>query len=432
MIQNHSPSVLKELVFCNLTRKIKNLDDTILDRLNYELSIIEQHDLSYYFLNYKKIVDLCNKEGWLRSPGRGSATASLVNYCLDITKLNPLENGLYFERFINSDHFKGIDIDIDLPKGKRNILINYLLENFHDSTIRQFISPATAHSALPERYIYNGEEYARHPWAVIITPVQQLIELDYWDIGEEHFWIVKDWNSDRKLIDQHNYDILELDYLNVIQEVTSKLDESEQPYSISTEDNLTYKALIKGDNENVFQFSSPDLKPILKAYKPCSILDLAIINAVFRPGVFDKIPKVVHHKMYGYESTFRSDIRVEQILKETFGVLIFQETFLDIVTQIAGFEATEAEYYLRILSRRKNREKIDLFKKLFMEGCKIHSTLTSSEIELLATMMLKDGAQTFMKSHSLSYSMIGYWGAYYKTHFRELFDSSLTKSKLQL
>jgi DNA polymerase-3 subunit alpha len=174
------------------------------------------------------------------------------------------------------------------------------------------------------------------------------------------------------------------------------------------------------------------LKPILKAYKPSSILDLAIINAVFRPGVFDKIPKVVHHKMYGYESTFRSDIRVEQILKETFGVLIFQETFLDIVTQIAGFEATEAEYYLRILCRRKNQEKIDLFKKFFIEGCKIHSTLTSSEIELLATMMLKDGSQTFMKSHSLSYSMVGYWGAYYKTHFRELFDSSLTKSMLQL
>ncbi len=414
---------LQKEVYQGATEKFDTIDDNILDKLNLELSIIEQLNLSYYFLNYKIIVDFCNKEGWLCSPGRGFATASMVNYCLDITKLNPLENGLYFERFINSDHFKGIDIDMDLPKGKRNILINYLQENFHDSTIRQFISPATDHSSLPERYIHNGEEYARHPWAVIITPVQQLIELDNLDIGEEHFWIVKDWNNDRKLIDQHNYDILELDYLNVIQEVTSKLDESEQPYSISTQDALTFKGLIKGENENVFQFSSPDLKPILKAYKPSSILDLAIINAVFRPGAFDKIPKVVHHKMYGYESTFRSDIRVEQILKETFGVLIFQETFLDIATQIAGFEATEAEYYLRILSRRKNQEKIDLFKKLFKEGCKIHSTLTSSEIELLATMMLKDGSRTFMKSHSLSYSMIGYWGAYYKTHFGKEFEN---------
>ena len=419
---------LANKVFRGASEKFITTSDSILDRLNYELSVIEQLGLSYYFLNYKTIIDLCNKKGWLRTPGRGTAAASLVNYCLDITRLNPIEHGLYFERFLNIDHFKGINIDIDIPSGKRYLILELLPGLFPDNEIRQFLNPATVYPECPERYFIKGKEYVKNPTAVILTQ-KQPFDFELLEIGREYYWIENDSKEERKLIEPFRYDVLENDYLAFLSKISSKLIVREKPNKINLFDPATFNLLISGQTENIFLFSDAALKPILKAFKPASILEMAIISALYRPDLSDKIPKLIHHKFYGYKSAFPSDKRIEIILADTYGLLIFQESFLDIATQIAGLTATESEFYLRVLMTKKNTEKIEQFKEFFIRGCILHSTLNNIEIQLLTQMMIQEGPKTFQKSHSLSYSMVGYWGAYYKTHFRSVFDkTNLTES----
>lgn len=413
---------LKNAVFQRAVQKFSTFDDSIIDKLNYELSVIEQLNLSYYFLNFIAIIDICNHKGWLRSPGRGTSTSSLVNYCLDITKINPIEYGLYFERFINPDHFVGIDIDIDIPTGKRSLLIELLAAELMESKIHQYVFPPSKYNDEDVKYAHNGKEFVKHPFGILISDLTQFTDLETLVIENSKFCVLSDYKNSLRQISPYKYDVIENDYLAILQQICSHLDGSDQLYKISTKDKATFKLLNTGQTDNIFLFSDEELKPILKAFQPSTILEMAIINALYRPGLVDKIPKMIHNKKFGYEQPFSTDIRVGRLLSETYGLLVFQESFLDIVIQIAGFTTTEAEYYLRVLFKRKDFENIYHFKKTFIAGCKFHSTLTYQEINLLVEMLLLDGPQTFQKSHAISYSILGYWCAYYKTHFTKEFN----------
>ena len=413
---------LQNAVFLGAKQKFDTINDNILDRLNHELSIIDELNLSYYFLNYKAIVDICNEQGWLRTPGRGNATASLVNYCLDITKLNPIEHGLYFDRFINSSHFAGIGIDIDIPTGTRRLLIDLLAAKLTQYEIRQFVIPPSKFDEEKGRYSHNGKEFVRHPWGILITDFNHF-DFETLEIENNRFFILNEYPKGLRQISPFKYDVIENDYLAVLQQISSRLNNSDQLYNIPTNDKATFNLLTAGKTENIFLFSDDELKPFLKAFHPSTILEMAIINAVYRPGLVDKIPKVIHNKKFGYDQSFSSDARVGQLLSETYGLLIFQETFIDIVIYIAGFKATEAEYYLRVLCGKRNLVEINNFKQLFLAGCESTSVLIPEEAEQLADLLLTDGPYTFQKSHAISYSTIGYWGAYYKTHFGKEFEN---------
>ena len=420
---------LKKTVYQGASKKFNIIDDIILDRLNYELSIIELLNLSYYFLNCKAIVDICNDQGWLRSPGRSTATSSLVNYCLDITKLNPIEHGLYFERFINSDHFAGIDIDIDIPTGNRSFFINLLVAKLPECEIRQYVVPPSKYDEDKVRYSHNGKEFVKHPCGILVTDFNQFVDLETLEIENTKFCIFNDYKIGLRLISPFKYDVIENDYLAILQQISFRLDDSDQLYNIPINDKATFKLITSGQTDNIFSFSDIELKPLLKAFQPSTILEMAIINALYGPWMVNKIPKMIHNKMFGYDQPFSSDTRVDQILSETFGLLVFQESFLDIAIHIAGFKATEAEYYLRILCGKKNLVEINNFKQLFLTGCESFSELTTKETKQLANMLLKDGPFTFQKSHALSYTLIGYWGAYYKTHFTKEFNYFSLHSK---
>jgi DNA polymerase III subunit alpha len=414
---------LKNAVFQRAVQKFSTFDDSIIDKLNYELSVIEQLNLSYYFLNFIAIIDICNHKGWLRSPGRGTSTSSLVNYCLDITKINPIEYGLYFERFINPDHFVGIDIDIDIPTGKRSLLIELLAAELMESKIHQYVFPPSKYNDEEVKYAHNGKEFVKHPFGILISDLTQLTDLETLEIENSKFCVLSDYKNSLRQISPYKYDIIENDYLAILQQICSHLDGSDQLYKISTKDKATFKLLNTGQTDNIFLFSDEELKLILKAFQPSTILEMAIINALYRPGLVDKIPKMIHNKKFGYDQPFSSDIRVSRLLSETYGLLVFQESFLDIVIQIAGFKATEADYYLRVLCGRKNFLEINNFKQLFLAGCECYCTLTSVETQLLLQLLLIEGPFTFQKSHAISYSTISYWCAYYKTHFRKEFEN---------
>jgi len=288
--------------------------------------------------------------------------------------------------------------------------------------IRQYVIPPSKYDEDKVRYSHNGKEFVKHPWGILITDFKQFVDLETLEIENTKFSIINDYKKDLRQISPYKYDVIENDYLAVLQQISSHLDDSDQLYNIPTNDQATFNLLTTGQTENIFLFSDNELKTVLEAFQPSTILEMAIINALYRPGLVDKIPKMIQNKRFGYDQLFTSDARVGHLLTETYGLLVFQETFLDLVTQIAGFKAAEAEYYLRVLCGKKNLVEINNFKQLFLAGCVSSSALIHEEAEPLIDLLLTDGPFTFQKSHAISYSIVGYWGAYYKAHFGKEFE----------
>lgn len=163
---------LKELVFNGARDKKLKFTDSLLNKLNFELSVIENQDFINYFLLYSKVIQVCNELKLLRSYGRGSAASSLVNYCLDITKINPVCEDLIFEIFILPKHkqFPAIDIDIDIPKGCQKILIEKLKEKYPEYNSYFIAFTPTYDFENDYDDVCNGSTiYKKHPCGIIIT-----------------------------------------------------------------------------------------------------------------------------------------------------------------------------------------------------------------------------------------------------------------------
>ena len=153
---------------------------------------------------------------------------------------------------------------------------------------------------------------------------------------------------------------------------------------------------------------------------------------MFRPKLLDYIPRIIAYKNI-YEKPIQfSDVRVSEILKETYGWLIYQETFLHIAKEIAGMSFSEADIWRKKVIKDRSNTEIIAFCDKFTRGCREHSTLNEADICILTDMIVKMLLLTFQRTHALSYSIIGYWGAYYKTHFRTHFDKVFNESPINL
>lgn len=187
-------------------------------------------------------------------------------------------------------------------------------------------------------------------------------------------------------------------------------------------DKKVFKSISKGDLENIYMLENSSLSPMLSQFKPNSMHDLSIINAMSRQGIANYFPYVINNKFNTEEIFCFSDIRVSNLLKETYGLLIYQETFLHLSKEIAGISFKEANVWKSKIMRSRNDIDLMEFRTVFTNGCATHSSLDKIEIDFLTNMVVVMLRFTFQKSHSLSYSLIGYWGAYYKSHFRKQFN----------
>lgn len=207
----------------------------------------------------------------------------------------------------------------------------------------------------------------------------------------------------------------------------NKIGEEYHPYKLPLNDNATFNTFASGDLGNIFQFNASSLKQILHEFKPNSIHDLSIINAMFRPRLLEYITTIIRHKLDAKNDLFQSDIRVSEILRETYGFLIYQESFLHLSKEIAGIDFIEAEEWRRKILRDKTKTEITKFSSAFSNGCDKNSTLNDIEKANLISLITEMVYNVFPKAHSLSYSIIGYWGAFYKTYFRDYFDKAFSK-----
>ena len=413
-------SKLKALVYAGAKAKQVAFSQAVVERLAVELGAIEKAGCADYLLVYKGIIDICNRHGLLRSPGRGSACGSLVNYCLDITKINPLEENLIFERFLNTAVTKQLDIDIDIPMGKRELVLDELKKAYPDYHIH-LVAFEPPEAGLETSITLNGVNYREHSCAIIISKASYP-SIPQAEIGGNTYYLIHEYPKGMKKLEAHKFDVLELDYLNRLEQIAAQLDPKFHPYVLDKNDPETLAFFAKDDLEHIFQFSSKSIGQLLADFKPQRFQDLIIMNALFRPGAIPNISRVIRNKNQGYPEFYPSEPKMALILEETYGLILYQETFMHIAVQVAGFSYTEADSYRRVLARTDEYSLVEDFKVEFGEACKKNSCLSPVEIEHLTENCVQSMAHAFTKSHAASYATVAFWCAYYKTHFRDVFE----------
>lgn len=411
---------LKKLVYNGARSKELPLTDIVLDRLNYEFSIIDKQNLCNYFITYSRIIEVCNELNLIRTYNRGSAANSIVNYCLDITKINPIEENLIFERFILPQQKQLPDIDIDIPKGSQNIVIEKLKLKYPEYNSYS-IAYLPHYDTDKINVCYNNNIYKKHQSGIIIA-TEKLSSLNTFLYEEQEYYLALNQTKDK--IYDGKFDLIEQEVLNRLQLIVNQIEKKYHPYKLPLIDEKVFNLFATGNLDNIFQFDSPALKPLLAQFKPNSIYDLSIIFAMFRPGLKDYIPTIIHNKFNGNTHYFHCDTRVYDILSETYGLLIYQETFLQLAKEIAGISFAEAELWRRKIIKDKSNTELNAFFSVFNKGCKKYSTLNEIEMTSLNNLIVNMINYTFQKTHSLSYAIIGYWCAYYKTYFNTQFEEA--------
>ena len=448
------------------------------ERLRYELSVIEKMGFADYFLIVYDYVLFAKKHGILVGAGRGSAVGSLVSYSLGITDVDPLEYHLLFERFLNPERVTMPDIDIDFEETRREEVVEYVKKRYgrefvanimtfgtlksklvlrsvgkaleiNQSVIDHFLSFIDAKLTLKENlesekikyYVENNQDIQRmvqislkleglkkhistHAAGVVISskPLDEIIPVHY--SGEEMMTgITMNYLEDLGLL---KMDFLSLRNLTTMANIL-KLIEKNTGHKISINQiNLNDPKVLHlfqtADTVGVFQFESEGMKNFLKQLKPNNFSDIVAAIALFRPGPMENIPAFIRRKEGAEAITYLHPI-LEPILKETYGIIVYQEQVMQILSIIGGFSFAEADVIRRAMSKKK-RDVIENGRDKFIKGA-IQRGYEMSLAQNIYELILKFANYGFNKSHSVSYAIIGYQMAYLKCYYPVYYIANL-------
>ncbi len=473
-----SLAYLVSLTHKGLAKRLNNQDNPVYTkRLNYELSVIKNMGFVDYFLIVYDYVLYAKKNNILVGPGRGSAAGSLVSYTLGITNVDPLKYHLLFERFLNPERVSMPDIDIDFEYTKRNQVIDYVKNKYGEDKValimafgtlaskqalrdvarvldvpldltNKFVSLINAKLTLKENYNPSVQNYldnysilknvykialkleglkrhiSTHAAGVVIcsVPLDNLIPIinndNFIMTGFEHQYL-----EDLGIL---KMDFLALRNLTIIAQVLDLIKENTNETidlnAINLNDAEVFKLFCNGDTEGIFQFESSGMRNLMLKLKPTTFSDLVASVALFRPGPMQNIDMFIARKK-GMQKITYLDPALEPILKETYGIIIYQEQVMQILQTIGGYSYAEADNIRRAMSKKKE-EIIKADKEHF-----ISSALKRGYKEDLATsiyeLILKFANYGFNKAHSVSYALIGYQMAYLKANYPLYFITNL-------
>lgn len=455
----------------------------VIRRLDYELSMIERMGYSSYFLIVWDFIEFARSKGIPVGPGRGSAAGSLVAYVLGITNIDPLRYGLLFERFLNPDRVDMPDIDIDFCFERRGEVIDYVFNKYGHDCVAQVITFGTmaARAAIrdvgralnmpygdvdriaklvpmqlgitlehalevsPElREAYQSKPEVKelldlakavegmprhasvHAAGVVITrePLTEYVPLQKTNEGIVVTQFDMDLLKDLGLL---KMDFLGLRTLTVLDYAVDLIRQGRNEQvsldRLPLEDRLTYEMLSRGEALGVFQLESSWVRDMLKQMKPSRFEDIVAAVALCRPGPMENIPAYTRAKEEG--ATYPHPV-LEPILKDTYGIMIYQEQILQVAAAMAGFTLGQADLLRRAVAKKK-REDLDKYRELFVSGC-----LREGYAEKLANEMydliMKFANYGFNRSHAAAYGMVAYQTAYLKAHYPVEFMAALLTS----
>lgn len=478
-----SKEFLKNLSNKGLYKRLNgNITETYQKRLNYELDIILKMHFEDYFLVVYDYIKYAKQNGILVGPGRGSAAGSLVSYCLGITDVDPIKYNLLFERFLNPERVTMPDIDTDFPDTRRGEVIEYVKEKYGEDNVAGIITFGTLGGRasvrdvgrilnIPTKYIdiickkipFKGTlKELKHSDKEVNTMIENddklkllynivnLIEGNKRHTSIHAAGIVISYkplyeiipikpNDDINLTEYtmeylEELGLIKMDFLGiknlsiidgVIKDIERKTNKKLDFNKIPFDDPKVMKLFEEGQTSGIFQFESEGMKRFLKDLKPKNFIDLCNAIALFRPGPASNIPSFIKRKE-GKEKIEYLDESLKDILKETYGIIIYQEQIMLIAQKFAGYTLSEADILRRAMSKKKydvlKNEEVRFIEKSLKNG-------KSKEIAReLFDLILAFAGYGFNKSHSVSYSIVAYKMAYLKYYFPKEFYANLLSS----
>ena len=460
---------------CSERRKERyDIQDSLIDdRITYELGVIKKTGFASYLLIVWDLIRWAKENGIAVGPGRGSAAGSILCYLLGITNIDPIKYGLLFERFMNPERISMPDIDMDFEDRRRDEVIQYVRQKYGENFVAQIITFGTMFARASIRDAGRAMRYdpkicdrlaKEIPFGSSIGEALENVdelkreykkekEGKLLDVAQKLEGVVRHASthacgvviSDKPLTeylplrtsarddsstvtqyDMHavedlgllKMDFLGLRNLTVINETTRLIKEHYgmdiNIDNIPLDDKQTFRLLQNGDTTAVFQLESGGMKKYLKELVPTSIDDITAMVALYRPGPMELIPDYVARKHGRKEVEYLHPL-LEPILKDTYGIMIYQEQLMASVRELAGFSLSEADI-LRKAVGKKIKSLLDEQEGKFKRGCKQRGidTRIADKFWSLVEPFNKYG---FNKSHAVSYAMIAYQTAYLKSNF---------------
>lgn len=482
-----SQSYLKKLCYEQIKVKYDAKNQRAYDRLAYELKVINNLQFNDYFLVVADFVQYAKDNGIAVGPGRGSAAGSIVAYLLGITDVDPLQYNLLFERFLNPERVTMPDIDIDFSDKRRDEVIEYVREKYGVEYVAQIITFGTFAARSILREVMKVMDVAESDQTYILRHIPTQSQQTIAESIKEEKELVKYIKQSKKLtmlfaiaikleglprhISTHaagivigkrplihdvpltkgthgtfvtqyamnelekigllKMDILGLKNLTLIERIVYSIRKNvEENFSLSTipeNDETTFRMLAKGQTNGVFQFESSGMRAMLMKVKPTSLDDLIALNALYRPGPMEHISTYTKRK-HGIEKVTYLHPDLEPILKETYGVLIYQEQIMQIVNRFASFSLGEADLLRRAISA-KSKTEMEAQRERFIKGC-LENGYERAIAEELFRWIVTFANYGFNKSHSVAYSKIAYILAYLKVNFPAYFFAQLLSSSI--
>ena len=460
---------LVELCERGLVKRYGSSTPELDERLRFELKTIREMGFADYFLIVADFIGFAKRNGVSVGPGRGSAAGSLAAYCLEITDIDPMRYGLLFERFLNPARKDMPDMDIDFAVEGRERVINYVAEKYGRDRVAQIItfSKMAARAALrdagrvleipygvvdriaklvPEgpgqtldEALKPGAELARavaedpvakeivdlarplegltradsiHAAGVVIgaEPLIDVVPLQQKGPGAEVVTQLSMKNVEA--LGLLKVDFLGLRNLDVIDKAVELIDGVDIG-AIPLDDRKTYEMLARADATGVFQFESSGMRDALRSVKPTEFEDLIALVALYRPGPMQYIPTYAARKN-GREAVTYIDRRLEAITGDSYGICIYQEQYMQIAKQLAGFEPAEAETLRRAIGK-KIHELMASLKGKFLDGCAAND-VTPGVADQLWKDMESSQDYSFNKAHAACYALIAYRTAWLKAN----------------
>ena len=474
----------------NSSKTHKEIAEIYKDRLDHEINIINSMDYSSYFLIVSDYIKWAKKNSIPVGPGRGSGAGSLVAYCLDITDLDPIEYDLIFERFLNPDRISMPDFDIDFCEEKRDQVFEYLKKRYKDGVahiitfgklkarmvlrdVGRVIGLPYGHVDRickmvpfdPSRPLTLQESIDREPRfkeeVKNNAKVKKLLELSLkleglnrnmathaagvviaGDKLAEQFPLYVDHGSNLVLpstqYDMYSsenaglvkFDLLGLKTLTVIDKTLKRLKTKKIDLDISKinqNDEKVFSHLSTGETTGLFQLESAGMREAIKQMKPNKFDDIIALVALYRPGPMSNIPIYNDCKNGLKEPDYIHPI-LKNILKSTYGIIIYQEQVMQIAQTLAGFTAGEADILRRAMGKKKKAE-LDKQKERFINGA-IKNGITKDVANFVFTKIEPFAQYGFNKSHAAAYAMIAYQTAYLKTYHKEDFIAATMSTEL--
>jgi len=465
-----------------------NRSEEVMERYEYEFSVIKQLGYVEYFLIVQDFVNWAKSNRIVVGPGRGSAAGSLISYLLNITELDPLKYDLLFERFLNPGRSAVSlpDIDMDFADRRRPEVIEYVGQKYGKDHVAQIITFGTMAARAVVRdvgrvlqYPYSycdklakmipagmnlkealekaddlktlvaSDEKAQrlmgfakklegcarhastHACGVVISPIalDEIVPVQHPTADDNSLVSQYEWHA---IVDMGflKMDFLGLKNLTIIEDTLSRIyivhKLNLDLKTIAMDDSETFKLLQRGDTVGVFQLESAGMQRYLKQLKPTQFEDIIAMVALYRPGPMQFIPDFIDGKN-GLKTPVYLHPKLESILGPTYGIILYQEQTMEIARELAGFTMAEADT-LRKAIGKKIKGLMTAQKEKFIKGC-IANGITKKVGQEIWSWIEPSADYSFNKSHAACYAMVAYQTAYLKAHYPVEFMAALITSE---